>query len=124
MDISLLFPATVPLGHYLVLSLLLFGIGLYGIVARRNAIAMLLSIELMLNAVAINFVAFARSGLLRGLGASHIQEQVRAQAEGQIFVVFLVTVAVAEAAVGLAIILALFRIRRTTNADEINLLRG
>jgi NADH-quinone oxidoreductase subunit K len=121
MDISAFFPHTVPLGHYLVFSLLLFGIGLYGVVARRNAIAMLLSIELMLNAVAVNFAAFARSGLLAG---AHLPEQLRAQGEGQIFVVFLVTVAVAEAAVGLAIILALFRIRRTTNADEINLLRG
>jgi NADH-quinone oxidoreductase subunit K len=107
-----LFPRTVPLGHYLVFSLLLFGIGLYGLISRRNAIAMLLSIELMLNAVGVNFAAFSRSGLAQGQG------------EGQIFVVFLVTVAVAEAAVGLAIILALFRIRRTTNADEINLLRG
>ncbi len=108
---ELLFPQTVPLGHYLVFSLLLFAIGLYGVVARRNAIAMLLSIELMLNAVAVNFAAFSRSGIAQA-------------GEGQIFVVFLVTVAVAEAAVGLAIIVALFRIRRTTNADEINLLRG
>jgi len=116
MGISDLFPATVPLGHYLTFSLLLFGLGLYGVVSRRNAVAMLLSIELMLNAAAVNFAAFARSGFARGLP--------EAQGEGQIFVVYLVTVAVAEAAVGLAIIVALFRIRRTSNADEVNLLRG
>lgn len=116
MSIRELFPATVPLGHYLVFSLLLFGIGLYGVIARRNAIAMLLSIELMLNAAAINFAAFARSGF-----GTHLP---LAQGEGQIYVVYIVTVAVAEAAVGLAIIVALFRIRRTSNADEVNLLRG
>ncbi len=112
MTLETLFPSTVPLAHYLTFSALLFAIGLYGVLSRRNAIAMLMSVELMLNAVAVNFAAFARSGL----GA--------AQTEGQLFVVFLVTVAVAEAAVGLAIVLALFRVRRTINADEIDLLRG
>lgn len=100
------------LSHYLVFAALLFAIGLYGVIARRNAIGMLLATELMLNAVNVNLVAFARSGLVEGQGL------------GQLFVVFVITVAVAEAAVGLAIILALFKLRKSVNADEVSLLRG
>ena len=107
-----LFPSPVPLAHYLVFALMLFGIGLYGLLSRRNAIGMLLSLELMLNAVNINIAAFSRSGIGEG------------QVLGQLLVVFLITVAVAEAAVGLAIIVAMFRIRKTVNADELTVLRG
>jgi NADH-quinone oxidoreductase subunit K len=112
MSFEAMFPAAVPLSHFLMFSAVLFAIGIYGLLSRRNAIGMLLSIELMLNAVNVNLAAFSRSGLREGAGV------------GQLLVVFLVTVAVAEAAVGLAIILAIYRIRRSVQADEINLLRG
>lgn len=105
-------PETVPTGYYLVFAALLFSIGLFGLISRRNAIGMLLSIELMMNAVNVNLAAFSRSGLEVG------------QVEGQLLVVFTVTVAVAEAAVGLAIIVAMFRLRKTVSADEMDLLRG
>jgi NADH-quinone oxidoreductase subunit K len=107
-----IFPSTVPTGYYLVFAALLFTIGLFGLISRRNAIGMLLSIELMMNAVNVNLAAFSRSGLAEG------------QVQGQLMVVFTITVAVAEAAIGLAIIVAMFKLRRTVNADELNLLRG
>lgn len=99
---------TVPASWYLVLATLLFGIGGLGVLIRRNLIVMFMSIELMLNAVNLVFVALARQ--------QHVMD-------GQVMVFFVMTVAAAEAAVGLAIILAVFRNRETVNADEINLLR-
>jgi NADH-quinone oxidoreductase subunit K len=93
---------------YLVVSALLFGIGAFGFLARRNAILMLICIELMLNAVNLTFVALAQ---LHGAG-------------GQVMVFFVMTVAAAEAAVGLAIILAIFRHKQTVDLQNINLLRG
>jgi NADH-quinone oxidoreductase subunit K len=93
---------------YLILSAVLFGIGAVGVVLRRNIIVMFMSIELMLNAVNLAFVALAR----------HLQV-----VEGQVAVFFVMTVAAAEAAVGLAIIIAAFRNRETVNADELNWLR-
>ncbi len=93
---------------YLILSAILFAIGAVGVVLRRNIIVMFMSIELMLNAVNLTFVALAR----------HLQA-----AEGQVAVFFVMTVAAAEAAVGLAIIIAAFRNRETVNADELNWLR-
>lgn len=101
----------VPLSWYLFLSAALFCIGLYGALARRNAIAVLMGIELMLNAVNINLVAFWR----------HIAPQNLA---GQAFAVFVITVAAAEAAVGLALIIAIYRTRRTVNVEELDLLKG
>jgi NADH-quinone oxidoreductase subunit K len=98
----------VPLNFLLVLSALLFGIGALGVLLRRNVIVMFMSIEVMLNAVNLAFVTFAR--------------QLHSM-DGQVIVFFVMTVAAAEAAVGLAIILALFRNRSTVNADEMNLLR-
>ncbi|MCX8072994.1 MAG: NADH-quinone oxidoreductase subunit NuoK [Candidatus Binatia bacterium] len=98
----------VPASWYIVLAALLFTIGALGVLVRRNLIIMFMSIELMLNAVNLIFVAFAR------------QQQAM---DGQVMVFFVMTVAAAEAAVGLAIILAVFRNRETVNADEINLLR-
>jgi len=95
--------------HYLALSLLLFGIGLFGVINRRNLITILMSIELMLNAVNLNLVAFSyqRGDLL-----------------GQVFTVFTITVAAGEAAVGLGILLAMFRLRQTTRVDSAQELEG
>lgn len=98
----------VPLSHYLALSAVLFTIGVIGVVVRRNAIVIFMCIELMLNAVNLSFVAMARS--LSSL-------------EGQVIVLLVMTVAAAEAAVGLAIIISIFRVRGTINVDEINLLK-
>ena len=98
----------VPLSAYLVLSGILFCIGVIGFLIRRNTIVLFMSIELMLNAANLAFVAFSR--YLNSM-------------DGQIFVFFVMTVAAAEAAVGLAIILAVFRTKETVNADEINLMK-
>jgi len=98
----------VPISHYIILSAVLFTIGVIGVLTRRNAIVIFMSVELMLNAVNLSFVAFAR----------HFGE-----ATGQMFVFFVMTVAAAEVAVGLAIIIALFRNRETIDVSEINLLK-
>jgi NADH-quinone oxidoreductase subunit K len=92
----------------LALSALLFTIGVIGVLTRRNAIIVFMCVELMLNAVNLSFVAFSK---LYG-------------ATGQVFVVFVMTVAAAEAAVGLAIIISIFRHQETVNLKDINLLRG
>ena len=97
-----------PVENYLVLAALLFGIGGLGVVIRRNVIVILMSIELMLNAVNLTFVALARE---------------HAAVDGQVIVFFVMTVAAAEVAIGLAIVLLNFAQRKTVNADEINLLR-
>src|SRR4030042_2216477 len=98
----------IPLSHYLGLSVILFTIGVLGVVIRRNAIVIFMCIELMLNAVNLSFVAIARS--LSSL-------------DGQVIVLLVMTVAAAEAAVGLAIIITIFRTKGTINVDEINLLK-
>ena len=97
-----------PISYFLVLSAILFAIGVVGVLIRRNVIVMFMSIELMLNAVNLAFVALGRS-----IGSI----------DGQVIVFFVITVAAAEAAVGLGIIISLFRNRATVNADELNLLR-
>ena len=94
--------------YYLLLSALLFSLGAVGVLVRRNAIVVFMCVELMLNAVNLTFVAFAQQ-----YGAG-----------GQVFVFFVMTVAAAEAAVGLAIIIALFRHRQTVDLQNINLLKG
>ena len=94
---------------YLMLSATLFAIGLLGVIIRRNMITVLMSIELMLNAVNINLVAFSER--LSSL-------------EGQIFAIFIITVAAGEAAVGLAIIIQLYRLRSSINVDEAKELNG
>ena len=99
----------VPAAWYLVLAAVLFGIGAFGLLTRRSALIMFMCVELMLNAVNLTFVAFA-----------HMWHQV----SGQIFVFFVMVVAAAEAAVGLAIIIALFRVRQTLNVDQVNLLKN
>ena len=98
-----------PLVAYLTLAALVFSIGLFGVLTRRNAVGILLGIELMLNAVNINLVAFAR---------------FRADLAGLIFTLFTISITVAEVAVGLAIVIVLFRVRRTVEADHLDLLRG
>jgi NADH:ubiquinone oxidoreductase subunit K len=100
----------VPLEHILVFSAILFCIGLYGVMARRNAVLVLMAIELMLNAVAINLVAFA----------GRVDPQ---QFSGLIFAVFVITVAAAELGLGLAIVLRVYRMRTSVNVDEIDLMR-
>ena len=98
----------VPISYYLLLSAILFTIGVAGVLTRRNVIVIFMCIELMLNAVNLTFVAFARQ-----LG----------QGDGQVFVFFVMAVAAAEVAVGLAIIIALFRNRETIDVGEVNLLK-
>jgi len=98
----------VSLSSYLILSAILFSIGVIGFMLRRNTIVIFMSIELMLNAANLAFIAFSR--FLHSL-------------DGQIFVFFVMAVAAAEAAVGLAIIMAMYRTRGTVNADEMNLMK-
>jgi NADH-quinone oxidoreductase subunit K len=99
----------IPLGWSISLSAVLFCIGVVGVLVRRNALVIFMSIELMLNAANLAFVSFARN--MHSL-------------DGQIFVFFVMTVAAAEVAVGLAIIVNVFRLRETIYVDEINLLKG
>jgi NADH-quinone oxidoreductase subunit K len=98
----------VPTNHVLVLAAILFGLGLIGVVLRRNLLIILMSIELMLNAVNLTFIGFSRA---------------RGDIEGQGLALFVIALAAAEAAVGLAIVVALFRSRGSVNVDEANLLR-
>lgn len=100
----------IPLSWYLILSAALFSIGLFGVLARRNAIAILLGIELMLNAVNINLVAFWR----------YLDP---AKMAGQVFALIVFAVAAAEVAVGLALVISVYRNRKTVVADELDLLK-
>ena len=99
----------IPIGWTLTLSAVLFCIGVAGVLVRRNALIIFMSIEIMLNAANLAFVAFAHQ--MKSL-------------DGQVFVFFVMTVAAAEVAVGLAIIVNVFRLRETVFVDEINLLKG
>ncbi|HOT96160.1 MAG TPA: NADH-quinone oxidoreductase subunit NuoK [bacterium] len=100
---------TIPLDYFLIVAAVLFAIGVAGVLVRRNALVIFMSIELMLNAVNLTFITFSE----------------RWQAlDGQLFVFFIMTVAAAEVAVGLAIIISVFRLRGTVHVDEINLLKG
>jgi NADH:ubiquinone oxidoreductase subunit K len=100
----------IGLSHYLVVSGALFALGILGVLTRRNAVNVLMGIELILNSANINLVAFSRFGP-GGL-------------QGQIFAVFVIVIAAAEVAVALAIVLTLYRLRRSPNLDEADLLRG
>ena len=102
-------PSVVDINWYIALSGILFVIGALGVLLRRNAIILFMSIELMLNSANLLFVAFARH-----LG----------NLDGQVLVFFVITVAAAEVAVGLALIVAIFRTKKSINIDEINLLKG
>ena len=101
-----------PLHHYLILSALLFAIGLAGALTRRNAIIVLIGIELMLNAANLNFLAFWRY-------SEHPEALT-----GMMFVIFSIGIAAAEAAVGLALIISIYRHYKTTNVDQISSLKG
>ena len=100
----------IPIDHYLILSAIVFCIGLYGVFTRRSAIGILLSLEIMLNAVNINFVAFSK----------FLSPQSMA---GQIFVIFTIGIAAAATVVGLAIIIAIYRNYKTIFVDKINLMK-
>ena len=99
----------VPLEHVIILSIVIFSIGIMGVLFRKNAIIIFMSIELMLNAVNLSLVGFSR---------------YYNSVDGQIFVFLIMTLAAAEVAVGLAIIVSLFRNKQTINIDEMNILRG
>src|ERR671914_351241 len=99
-----------PVAYFLVLSSLLFSIGVYGVLARQNAVLVLLSIELMLNAVNINLIAFSAWLQMAGV-------------PGQIFALFVITVAAAEVGIGLAIVILIFRNRQSVNVDEMSLMK-
>ena len=99
---------TIPINYYLILSAIIFVIGVVGVLSRRNAIIIFMSIEMMLNAVNLTFITFAT---------------YMGDTAGQIFVFFVMAVAAAEAAVGLAIVLALFRNKKTVYVDNVNVLK-
>lgn len=99
---------TVPLDWYIVLAAVLFAIGVVGVVTRRNAIIVFMAIEMMLNSVNLVFISFA---------------QFLGDTAGQIFVLFVMAIAAGEAVIGLAIVLALFRNKRTVYVDEVNVLK-
>lgn len=105
----------IPLSWYLLVAALLFCIGLYGVVARRNAVGILMSVELMLNAVNINLVAFWRYGSVL---------DPNAYPTGWAWTIFVLTVAAAEAAVGLALIISIYRRRDSVIAEELDLLKN
>ena len=98
----------IPVHYYLFLGMALFTVGVIGVLTRRNAVIVLMSIELILNAVNINLIAFS---------------QMHNTVHGQVFAIFVITVAAAEAAVGLGILIALFRNRETVNVDDMDLLK-
>lgn len=100
----------IGLNHYMLLATALFGIGVYGVFAKRNAVAILMSVELMLNAVNINFVAINR----------FVQPE---NAIGQLFAIMVIVVAAAEVSVGLALIISIFRQRKSVDLDDFNLMK-
>ncbi len=104
--------APIGLQHFLVLGTILFCIGMYGALSRSNAVGVLLSIELMLNAVNVIMVAFAKF------------IDTPQQLAGQVFAIFIMTVAAAEAAVGLAIVISVYRLRHSIQVDDIDLLKN
>jgi len=103
---------TTPLPHYLILAALLFSVGLAGALTRRNAVLVLLGVELMLNAANLNFIAFWRFG-------PHPEKLA-----GLMFVLFSIAIGAAEAAIGLALVIAIYRHRRTAQLDRLDSLKG
>lgn len=112
---------TIGLWHYLALSLFMFTVGTVGVVVRRNPIVIFMSIELMLNAVNLAFLSFARYLPSPVMPADRT---VHAVMDGQMMVIFVMAVAAAEVAVGLGIIMAIFRLKDNVDIDEMNLMRG
>jgi len=104
----------ITLGDYLIVSGILFAIGFAGVMLRRNIIIILMALELMLNAANLSLVAFSRF---------HVDPSGVPNYNAQVFVFFIITVAAAEVAVGLAIVVALYRLRQTTNVEDINTLK-
>ncbi len=102
--------SAIPVSHFLIFALLLFGIGILGALTRKNALGILISLELVLNAVSLNFVIFSRSS-------------PGAEETGQIVAFFIIALAAAGAAAGLAIVLALYRMRKTIQTDDMDLLK-
>ncbi len=100
---------TITINHYLIVSFLLFAIGFLGVLVRRNFLTVLMSIELMLNAVNLNLIAFSRR---------------LSDLTGHVFAIFVITIAAGEAAIGLGLTIALFRQRRTLNVEEANTMKG
>lgn len=100
--------SSVPIEHFLVLAAILFGIGTIGVLTRRNALVILMSIELMLNAANLTFLSFAR---------------LHGDSQGHVMVFFVIAVAAAEAAVGLAIVMSIFRHKQSVNVDDIRALK-
>lgn len=100
----------VGLSHYLIVSAALLSLGVLGLLTRRNAVNVLMSVELILNSANVNLVAFSRFG--------------SGNLEGHVFAIFVIVVAAAEVAVALAIVLTLYRLRRTPNLDEADILKG
>jgi len=100
---------TITINHYLIISFLLFAIGFLGVLVRRNFLTVLMSVELMMNAVNLNLIAFSRR---------------LSDLTGHVFSVFVITIAAGEAAIGLALTIALFRQRKTLNIEEADTMRG
>jgi NADH-quinone oxidoreductase subunit K len=111
----------VPLVAYLGLGLFMFTAGVVGVIIRRNPIVIFMCSELMLNAVNLTFLAFARYMPTEAIGPARMHD---ATMSGQMMVIFVMAVAAAEVAVGLGIIMAIFRLRNSVDIDEMNLLRG
>lgn len=103
--------SSTPISVYLTLALILFCIGLYGALTKKNTVIVLISTELMLNAVNINLVTFSKYGVAPSI-------------DGQIFALFSIAIAAAEAALGIAILMSLYRNRKTVNIDEINSMKN
>jgi NADH-quinone oxidoreductase subunit K len=110
----------IPVEHYVLLSALLFVIGGVGFLVRRNVLVQLMSVEVMLNAANLALVAFNRTHMAHGAA----QASAGSSHTGQVFAFFVIAAEAAEVAVGLAIVLALFRLRRTVRSDEADLLKN
>jgi NADH-quinone oxidoreductase subunit K len=120
----------VPLGYYIALSAIIFCIGVWGVLKSRNAIVIFMGIELMLNAVNLTIIAFSSnmrqiySRMLQGVPADQAADIIGTSiASGQVLVFLVMTVAAAEAAVGLAIIISIFRMKDSVNVDDVNIMK-
>ncbi len=118
------------LEYYIILSAILFSVGVWGVLKSRNAIVAFMAIEIMLNAVNLSLISFSSnikliiSGLIQALPADQVPALLRSSsAYGQIFVLLVMTVAAAEAAVGLAIIISIYRAKGSVNLDDVNIMK-
>jgi len=113
--------SSVPLSWYLTLGLFMFTVGGIGVVVRRNPVVVFMCVELMLNAVNLTFLSFARYGAAPGLSTADLKNSMMG---GQMAVIFVMAVAAAEVAVGLGIIMAIFRLKNQADVDDMSALRG